>query len=320
MVSLAASPDLADRPLRLGILGLNEGNGHPYSFSAIVNGYDEAGMAEAGWPVIYNYLRQRDPSEFGFADVQVTHVWTQDPDETARIARASKVPHAVADPAEMIGQVDAVLLCRDDVETHRPLATPFLEAGLPVFIDKPLAVTVEDLRYFKPYLESGQLMSCAAMRYAKELDFAAAGAELEQVKLVRGANVLNFERYGVHMLEGVFRVIPCHVRRVWALPGAPYEAVVLEQEEGHPLIQIDSLGLTVKVFQFDFFGTTGRTHAEAGDNFSMFRRLIWHFIQQVRTGQPAIPPEHTLRIMKILIAATHSRAENRPVELSEIVL
>ena len=32
--------------LRLGILGLSPGNGHPFSFSAIVNGYDDAAFAE----------------------------------------------------------------------------------------------------------------------------------------------------------------------------------------------------------------------------------------------------------------------------------
>lgn len=26
---------------KIGILGVSEGNGHPYSFSAIINGYDD---------------------------------------------------------------------------------------------------------------------------------------------------------------------------------------------------------------------------------------------------------------------------------------
>ena len=31
--------------LRLGVLGFSPGNGHPYSFSAIVNGYDDEAFA-----------------------------------------------------------------------------------------------------------------------------------------------------------------------------------------------------------------------------------------------------------------------------------
>ncbi len=37
---------MADSMLKLGIMGLNEGNGHPYSFAAIFNGYDEGALAE----------------------------------------------------------------------------------------------------------------------------------------------------------------------------------------------------------------------------------------------------------------------------------
>ena len=33
------------------------------------------------------------------------------------------------------------------------MAQPFLEAGLPVFIDKPLSLDISELRAFKPYLE-----------------------------------------------------------------------------------------------------------------------------------------------------------------------
>ncbi len=51
--------------VRVGIIGMSEGNGHPFSFSAIINGYDDAGLAVSGWPGIHAYVRRRDPSEFG---------------------------------------------------------------------------------------------------------------------------------------------------------------------------------------------------------------------------------------------------------------
>ena len=38
--------------LRLGVLGLSEGNGHPYSWSAIFNGYDPQAMASCPFPDI----------------------------------------------------------------------------------------------------------------------------------------------------------------------------------------------------------------------------------------------------------------------------
>jgi len=309
------------RPLRLGVIGLNEGNGHPYSFSAIINGFDHEGFKASAWGGIYNYLRQRDPADFGIAGVEVTHCWTQDRAQSEVLARAARIPHVVDEAAQMIGQIDALLLLRDDYETHRPMSEPFLKAGLPVFIDKPLSVDVEDLRFFRPYLESGQLMSSAGVRYSRELDKVAATIdELGELLLVRGAVVSNFRQYGIHMLDGIFRIIPCEVEEVWALPGAKHESVLLRQAEGHPQVQIDALGATGVSFQFDFWGRKGRAHTEHTDNFSAFRREVTHFVDQVRTGKPSIEPAHTLKLMRILIAAERSRVENRPVALSEITI
>ena len=45
------------------MVGVSSGNGHPFSFSAIINGYDPEGLANAGWDVIYDYVRRRDLSE-----------------------------------------------------------------------------------------------------------------------------------------------------------------------------------------------------------------------------------------------------------------
>ena len=43
--------------INTGIIGLSEGNGHPFSFSAIINGYDKIELKKSGWKVIYDYLQ-----------------------------------------------------------------------------------------------------------------------------------------------------------------------------------------------------------------------------------------------------------------------
>ena len=42
--------------LKIGIIGSSPGNGHPYSWSAIINGYDEKHMKMCPFPVIPKYL------------------------------------------------------------------------------------------------------------------------------------------------------------------------------------------------------------------------------------------------------------------------
>ena len=130
---------MSDKKLRLGILGLSPGNGHPYSWSAIFNGYNRAEMAKCPFPAIPEYLvEQKFPDNFLVNSGEVTHIWTQDPGVSAQVAAAANIKNVVLHPQEMLGEVDAILLARDDAENHVAMAKPFLEAGLPIFIDKPL--------------------------------------------------------------------------------------------------------------------------------------------------------------------------------------
>ncbi len=50
------------REIRLAMLGMVDGNAHPYSWSAIINGYDPKAMRSAigdRYPVILDYLGQQ---------------------------------------------------------------------------------------------------------------------------------------------------------------------------------------------------------------------------------------------------------------------
>ena len=306
-------------PIKLGIIGINEGNGHPFSFSAIINGYDRDGMKDSGWDVIYDYLEVRDASEFGFDNVQVTHAWTQDPEQTRKLARASKIPNVVVDVHDMLDEVDGVIIARDDHETHYPLAKTFLENGKFVFIDKPLSLDISELRFFKAYLESGQLMSCAGARYARELDEVREGiARFGDMKLIRGTVVNGMEKYGVHMLDGIFGVTGFQVKSVSCVQ-AKHSSMRIKNTD-NSLIYIDALGESSKTLQFDFWSDKKRFHAETNDNFSMFRRLLTDFVAMIRNGAPTIDPNLVMNTMKVLIAANLSIQENREIEIDEITI
>ena len=191
--------------LKLGVIGLSPGNGHPYSWSAIFNGYDPVVMEDCGFPVIPRYLeKQRFPKD-AIAEAQVTHVWAQDKGIASHIAKASLIEHVVDHYTDMIGQVDGVLLARDDAETHYEYAKPFLNAGIPIYIDKPLALTVSEAkRLINLQKYPGQLFSCSALRYAKE--FKLSEPELGKLGCLRHIHAIvpkDWDKYAVHVIEPI---------------------------------------------------------------------------------------------------------------------
>ena len=109
-------------PLKLGVIGMSEGNGHPYSWSAIFNGYDAGAMAECPFPVIPEYLSKQTFPDDRIESALVTHIWCQENSVSQHIAKASNISHVVEDLESMVGEVDAILL-------HQPY-----------FLDPPLHV------------------------------------------------------------------------------------------------------------------------------------------------------------------------------------
>ncbi|MDW7671641.1 MAG: Gfo/Idh/MocA family oxidoreductase [Bacillota bacterium] len=303
--------------IKLGVIGTSEGNGHPYSFSAIINGYSDQGMTTSGWPVIHEYLRKKDTSEFGFHDVQVTHAWTQDHEETKRLCQACLIPHALSDRTDMFDAVDGVLIARDDFETHYEMALPFLKKGIFVFVDKPLSVDLNELSMLKPYLDKGQLMSCSGMRYATELDdMRKVFASDPSFKFIRGTIVNSWEKYGVHLLDAIFGLTEVEPVSVTAFNTENSSLMIKLKSRQH--LQIDCLGSKPVVLRLETIREDGIHTFDIRDNFTMFRRTLWHFLKMIKTGAPAIDPSTTLTIMKVLIAGRRSLEQKREVTLEEI--
>lgn len=305
--------------VRVGMIGFSEGNGHPFSFSAIVNGYSEDGMAASGWPGIHAYLRRRDASEFGGLGLMVTHAWSQEPVQTERLCSACLIPHVVTGdrPEVLIGEVDAVVIARDDHRSHLALAWPFLEAGMPVLLDKPLTLSLTDLREFIPYLESGQLMSASGMRYARELDETRAQiGDHGELRLVRGVVLNDWARYGIHLIDATLNLITARPVAVTPLPSR-HQSVAIELDDGC-VWQLDALGAAPPCFRIGIYGTDRISEHVITDNFSMFRRLLFHFSVGVRSGRPSIPPADTIVAIRLLIAGDVALREKRTVRLDEL--
>src|SRR6202008_556397 len=103
------------------------------------------------------------------ADAEVTHIWCDRPQDAQAVARSAGIEHCVNRPADVIGYVDAVIIPTDKGEEHLERARPFIEAGVPVFIDKPLAIRTDHLDQFVAWKREGKLIcSTSAMRYAQE--------------------------------------------------------------------------------------------------------------------------------------------------------
>lgn len=305
-------PDINN--IRLAMVGMVAGNGHPYSWSAIINGtYDAAVMAECGYPVIPQYLGAQSPEALGIPGAKVTHVWCDDPADAEKVSRATHIPHIVATPEAVIGQVDAVIIPTDIGAEHVARAKVFIDAGLPVFIDKPLTDNSNDLRHFLQWKKNGKhFLSSSCMRYADEFSLLRKNIdEVGELRLITVTMAKSWERYGIHALEAVYPF----------LPTGGYESVTHSGDARSNIMQLrHSSGVDVVLCVIEdlygafghvnVYGTKGASAAVFTDTFSAFKQQLEAYIRYLRCGTPPFPFSETVEQIKIIIAGLESCTQN----------
>src|SRR4051812_42033569 len=111
--------------LKIGILGSD--NSHAERFAEILNRTDH-------------------PAYLPEADAKVVAIWGVEPERTQQVARDHLIEEVVATPEAMLGKVDAVFCVTRHGGLHLDLVRPYLQAGVPTFVDKPLATDPTDAR------------------------------------------------------------------------------------------------------------------------------------------------------------------------------
>ena len=308
-------------PIRLAMLGMVDGNGHPYSWSAIFNGYNREAMASCPYETIPEYLGRQPDTAFPMPGARVTHVWTDNPKDAPRVAKASLIETVVDRPEDVIGEVDAVIVATDKGHEHVERCRPFVEAGLPVFVDKPLVDNMEDLQVFRDWIADGcPILSSSCMRYAVEYaPYRTGRHDLGDLRCLSITMCKSWERYGIHALEGVYPITG---------PGylSCRNTGTVHRNMAH-LKHKSGVDVQVAVHR-DMFGSFGALHlagtrgavaVQMKDTFQAFRAQLEAFVGFLKTGEYPFPFSETEELMKLVIAGILSREQGgREIVLEEM--
>jgi hypothetical protein len=303
--------------IRLGVIGMTEGNGHPYSWSAILNGYDRERMTkECPFAGIPAYLNAQPSEAFGIPGVKVTHVFCDDRQDAEHVSALSLIPHVAATPEAMIGQVDAVLIATDIGGQHVVRAYPFVEAGVPVFIDKPLCDNADDLAMFERWVQEGAaILSSSSTRFAAEYaPYQYPNAPLGEWRFISMPMAKKWETYGIHALEAVYSITGPGYVSVRNTGTAERNLVHLKHRCGADVVIACGKEI-VYGGALALGGTKGNATVVTKDTFSTFKAQLAEFASYLKSGERPYPFSHTVELMRLVIGGIQSR-EQGGVEIS----
>lgn len=139
-----------------------------------------------------------------------------DDERNRKLAATGGITQVVPTSVELIGSVDALIATNRDGALHREHAVPFLEAGLPVWVDKPLAASTADARAILDASRRGgaPVTSYSAVRWVTDADTLAAAevGELQTVTVTGPADpdseYSGIFFYGIHAADLAQRLAP----------------------------------------------------------------------------------------------------------------
>jgi predicted dehydrogenase len=289
--------------LRLGVIGMSEGNGHPYSWSAIFNEYNYEDMKDCPFPVIPDYLSKQKFPQDGLGHLgEVTHIWTQDKEISEHTAKSSNIKNVVNNMEDMIGEIDALLLARDDGENHLQMSLPFLKAGIPIFIDKPFATTVADAQQMLDAQQhENQIYTCSSLRFAKELILTDEEKEkIGEIKFVEGSVMKKWSTYAIHILEPLVSQLPDRgsLLDVKAINNNEIHQVLIKWENVSAYLKIT--GNTPVPLEIKFYGDKGSVAKTFYDSYNAFKSSLENFVNVVNNTAKNFDRNETLEIVSII--------------------
>lgn len=107
----------------------------------------------------------------GKYDVELVGLYGDNPQEAKALAAMQNIPYVAEKPEDFLGKADAVFVLQRNGDRHLPCAMPYIEAGLPVFVDKPFAWSVADAEAMMAAAQKSGSLLCggSCVKYAKEI-------------------------------------------------------------------------------------------------------------------------------------------------------
>jgi virulence factor len=228
-------------------------------------------------------------------------------------------------PTDMIGRVDGMLIESQQGGVHWERARPFLEAGLPCYIDKPFTCSVADAKKLTALAEEKKvpIFSSSSLRYAPDLVQFMADPKRGKIlgAVAYGPAELHdlnpgFFHYGIHAVEMLYALMGPGCQRVTCTHERDSDVVTGQWKDGR-LATVRGLRSGKKDYGCLVF-TEQRVQVIAIGTAYIYRELLKKIVEMFQTKKAPVDVAVTVEIVAFIEAAlksglNHGAGESLPV-------
>jgi hypothetical protein len=226
----------------------------------------------------------------------------------------------VEKPADMIGKVDGMLIEAVDGTVHYERAKPFLEAGIPCFVDKPYACSLDDAKKIAELAAKKKLplFSSSSLRYAPEVVEYAADAKRGKLVgcVVYGPASLSpvpernpgLFHYAIHPIEVLYTLMGPGCKRVTCTHDKDTDTVTGYWADGR-MATVRGIRKGASGYGFVGFAENGIKPVTIGTKF-IYRELLKQIVEMFKSGKAPLDVAETIEIVAFIEAANKSGANH----------
>ena len=258
---------------------------------------------------------------------RVTHVWG----EAARYAKDAQdrgqIPTIVEQPEDMIGQVDAACVDHRDAKYHLPAVWPLMEAGIPVFVDKPFCYRVSEGRRFLDRASELEVPVCSFSVLPRQESFSRLKediADMGRVVSVVTTGPCDVESewggvffYGIHQVDMAVRLLDNDVTHAQVNLGEHNHTGTLYSSSG----SVSTLNLFTQghsAFHVSVICEKGRVDRVIGYDENPYLGGTSAFCDMFKTGNTDETRESMLKPVAVLEALEKSIVQGEKIEVPSI--
>lgn len=297
--------------IKIGIIGTSQGNGHPYSYSAIFNGYNEDNLYKnCPFHLIKDYLPKYHKNINSIKEANVSHIWTQNKNESKIIAGVSNIPNISNTLDDLINSVDAIILARDDPQNHFNILKKIAESKKTFFVDKQIVHTQKNFDQFRKIISPNQkFMACSAMKYSKKITDFNKNFKIKKNLKINGKSKSSWLLYGHHLLDGIFEIVKNDVLTVSNKFSNNIENIVINCDENIKIKLKFSNNFDLPIY-FNVKNNSNQNQFLFDDYFYIYKQMLKDFVKLIKSRKNYIDYNHVYKLNKIVLAGEISRLNN----------
>ena len=260
--------------------------------------------------------------------VKVTHVWGETKAFARKAAAAGQIEHIVGAPEDFIGAVDAAVVDHRHGKLHLPAAKPLLEAGMPLFIDKPFCYRRAEGQRFLKRAAQLKVPVCSFSTLPKQASFVAFKKQVQKlgrIDALVSSGPCDIKSkwggiffYGIHQVDMLLRLIDGPVRRVQVNRGTGANHSATLAFANGCVATMNLVGAGRAAFHLSAIGEKGRVDAAITSDESQYLSGVRDFVRMFKTGKTDETVESMLGPVAVLEALEKSVQRRKAVSVAAL--